>query len=450
MKPNELDGLLIESDATRDFSVDRSIYTDEKIFDLEMKHIFESTWIFLCLESQIPNSHDFSTVTIGRQPVLVVRNGEGRVNAFYNACAHKGNLLANTRFGTQKFFQCPYHAWTYDADGANISIKNKRVGDYSLPFESANHGLTPIAKVASYKGWVFGSLSPDVPSLEDHLGGAKVFIDLISDQSAEGIELVPGQVSYTFPGNWKMQIENCLDGYHLDTSHATFVQLTERRKARMGAAFKSGDISAMLDPKLRSGSFAFSGGHAAFFTQNPSPKNRPIYAKHDELVNRLGETKAKWVLEYGRNLTVFPSVQCTDNAVVGQFRVIRPIAVDKTEMQLYCWAPKGEAAGLRAERIQAYVDFFTVSGVGTPDDAAAYEACQQGYAAAEGARWQQGYSRGQGSVIQNGQSDIAKELGISPTTSSIGSLTLSDETLFQAAYREWHRLLKKGLQAATK
>ena len=73
--------------------VDRSVFTDPEIFELEMERIWEGNWIYLAHESQIPKPNDFMTLFMGRQPVILVRSPEGEVNAFINACGHRGTTL---------------------------------------------------------------------------------------------------------------------------------------------------------------------------------------------------------------------------------------------------------------------------------------------------------------------------------------------------------------------
>ncbi len=79
-----------------------------------------------------------------------------------------------------------------------------------------------------------------------------------------------------------------------------------------------------------------------------------------------------------RNLCLYPNVYLMDQFST-QIRVVRPIAVDKSEVTIFCFAPKGESAKDRALRIRQYKDFFNVSGMGTPDDLEEFRACQQGY-----------------------------------------------------------------------
>ena len=430
------------------FSVNREIYIDPVLYELEMEYIFEANWVFLCHESQLPNLNDFYTTHMGRQPVVVVRNQQGEVNAFINACSHKGSRICLTRQGNTKFHTCTYHGWVFDNDGNNVSVKDGADAAYSEAFAAKDFGLKKVPKVAEYRGWIFGSLADDVVPLEEHLGDMKLFIDLLVDQSDEGMELVPGMSSYTFNGNWKMQIENCLDGYHLNVAHKGFLEITGQRVKRLGDKYTGPDIEAMFNKDLMTGGFGWEQGHALFFSENPAPEFRPLWPERQNLAARFGEAKTEWMIRYGRNFTIFPNVQCTDNAVIGQFRVLRPLAHNKTEMQIYCWVPRGESAAARQQRLRAYEDFFDIAGTGTPDDVAAYMNCQEG---AEGrlARWQLGYGRGQANVIA-GADEMASDLGIQPATSSTGPLAMSDETLFQANYRGWRNLMQAGQERAAR
>lgn len=430
------------------FSVNREIFNTPELYDLEMEYIFEANWVFLCHESQVPNPHDFYTTHMGRQPVVVTRDKEGELNAFINACSHKGSKLCLTRQGNTKFHTCTYHGWVFDSQGNSISVKDRDDASYSEAFAAQDFNLKKVPKLAEYRGWIFGSLEADVVPLDEHLGDMRLFIDLLVDQSEEGMELIPGMSSYTFNGNWKMQIENCLDGYHLNVAHKGFLEITNQRVKRLGDKYTGPDIEAMFNVDLKTGSFGWDQGHALFFTENPAPEYRPLWPERENLAKRIGEARTDWMIRFGRNFTIFPNVQCTDNAVIGQFRVLRPLAHNKTEMHIYCWVPKGESAAARQQRLRTYEDFFDIAGTGTPDDVAAYMNCQDG---AEGrlAQWQLGYGRGQ-TAMTNGPNDLANELGVKPATSTAGPLTMSDETLFHASYRAWVEQMQAGQARALK
>lgn len=421
------------------FNVHRDIFRDPHIFELEMRNIFERSWVFLGLASQVSNPHDFHTTYIGRQPVVVMRSADGRLGAFFNTCRHRGAVLCHLESGNAKAHICHYHGWSYDSSGRIIGIKDLRQGCYPASFDAMDHHLMPLPRFAEYRGFLFGSASADGPALDEYLGEARRFIDLVIDQSPRGVELVPGSSAYIFKGNWKLQIENCTDLYHVTSTHQSFMSIVSRRKSgESGNQLKTIDFSAMRSADVVRGSFTFRYGHAVSWGTNPTPEARPLFSQIGAVRERVGETVAGWMLG-SRNLTIYPSLQIADNASM-QLRIIRPLAVDRTEMKIYCLAPVGEPAAAREHRLRQYEDFFNVTGMATPDDTATYEDCQTGYRATN-VELQQGYSRGL-NAVRRGADDYAREIGVRPETSIFGPSSLADETVFHAGYREWLRLMR--------
>jgi benzoate/toluate 1,2-dioxygenase alpha subunit len=424
------------------FSVHRDAFRDPAVFDLEMRHIFEATWNFVGLDSQVPKPNDYLTTTIGRSPVVVMRDADGKLGCFLNSCRHKGAVVFASAAGNGAHHTCPYHGWTYDTGGRCVAITSHRQGSYSSIFQDMDHSLARVARFDSYRGLLFASLSDDVPPLGDYLGDARRAIDMVVDQSPDGIELVPGAVSFTYNANWKFQLENSSDTYHFIPTHTSYIGVLEKRKSARAAAAPAGSIYEDIGAQAasRRGCFTFPHGHVLMWGDNPAVKARPLYPALPEIQKRVGPVMAKWMM-FVRNLTLFPNVQIAENASM-QLRVIRPLAVDRTEMLTYCVAPKGEPADARVKRLRQYEDFFNPTGFATPDDTGAYEACQRG----DDARtldWQQGYARGLTAVKRGGNAESA-ELGIEPEMSSVGGYLMGDETVFHGNYRAWLALLKRG------
>ena len=106
--------------------VNRKIFSDPDIYQLELEQIFARCWLYLGHESQLPNRGDYINVFMGEEPVLVVRNRQGKLNAFINSCRHRGNRVCRADAGNTASFLCTYHGWTYDLDGKLIGVPGHR------------------------------------------------------------------------------------------------------------------------------------------------------------------------------------------------------------------------------------------------------------------------------------------------------------------------------------
>ncbi|MEX3821240.1 anthranilate 1,2-dioxygenase large subunit, partial [Paraburkholderia sp. BR14262] len=368
------------------YRIAREMFTEHQLFDLEMELIFEKNWIYACHESEISQPHDFVTIRAGRQPMIISRDGNGQLNAMINACQHRGATLTRMGKGNQSTFTCPFHAWCYKSDGRLVKVKAP--GEYCDDFDKSTRGLKK-ARIASYYGFVFVSLDVDgTDTLEDYLGDARVFLDMMVAQSPTGeLEVLPGKSTYTYEGNWKLQNENGLDGYHVSTVHYNYVATVQHRQE--ANAKKGGSINGTLDySKLGAGDadtddgwFAFRNGHSVLFSDMPNPGVRPGYGTvMPRLVEVYGQQKAEWMMHRLRNLNVYPSLFFMDQ-ISSQLRIVRPVAWNKTEVISQCIGIKGESDQDRENRIRQFEDFFNVSGMGTPDDLVEFREQQRGFQA---------------------------------------------------------------------
>ncbi|MFC8830410.1 benzoate 1,2-dioxygenase large subunit [Streptomyces sp. NPDC057137] len=434
-----LEDALVEDAESGTYRVRRSVFTDEELFELEMKHIFEGNWVYLAHESQIPEIGDYFTTYIGRQPVVISRDKQGELHALINACSHRGAMLCRRKTDNRTTFTCPFHGWTFNNTGKLLKVKDPRGAGYPEQFNTdGSHDLTKVARFESYRGFLFGSLRADVKPLATHLGEAAKVIDMVVDQSPEGLEILRGSSSYTYDGNWKLQTENGADGYHVSATHWNYAATTARRTSGESTN-DTKNMDAGGWSKQKGGFYSFEHGHLLLWTKWLDPSNRPLNERRDELVKEFGEDKADWMIGVSRNLCLYPNVYLMDQ-FSSQIRHFRPISVDRTEVTIYCIAPKGESAEARANRIRQYEDFFNATGMATPDDLEEFRSCQKTYLAGS-APWND-LSRGAVHQI-SGPDEDAEKVGLHPVASGVRT---EDEGLYPIQHGYWLETLRHALE----
>ena len=298
-----------------------------------------------------------------------------------------------------------------------------------------------MARFESYRGFLFGSLNPDVVPLVEHLGEAAKIIDMIVDQSPEGLEVLRGSSTYVYDGNWKLQTENGADGYHVSAVHWNYAATTSRRKeAEQVDNVRAMDAGGWA--KQGGGFYSFENGHLLLWTNWANPEDRPNWDRRDELAARFGQPQADWMVQRSRNLCLYPNVYLMDQ-FSSQIRTYRPIAVDKTEVTIYCIAPKGEApkrgraasGNTRTSSTPAAWRRRMTSRSSAPARCPIWAAPRSGTTCSRGAQhWIQGAD------------DAAEAIGLKPLLS--GART-EDEGLFVVQHKYWQDTMHKALATET-
>ncbi|ATE61205.1 aromatic ring-hydroxylating oxygenase subunit alpha [Thauera sinica] len=357
--------------------VHRGVYTDAAIFRREMSHIFAATWVFLLHESEIPEPGDFRRAWMGTREVIVTRDEHRAIHVFANRCSHRGATVCREPAGRASGFTCPYHGWKYDRRGQLFGIPGKTA--YGPEFKARDMHLARPAQVASYKGFVFATLNPDAPPLEEHLGAAARFIDAwIDHQGGAGNIVVAGAQRFHLECNWKMVFDNAGDGYHVPFSHQSLLQMTSAR-------YGGGDMSYFADAdRSRMKLYALGNGHtvidqrpdmygnSAWEQQRPQP-GREVFEAHVRA--NVPEQDVKRVLESavgaGMNLNIFPNLLLIGN----QIQVIQPRHAGATTMHWHATCRRDADAELNTMRMRTQEDFPIL---GEMDDAGNFEECQRG------------------------------------------------------------------------
>jgi phenylpropionate dioxygenase-like ring-hydroxylating dioxygenase large terminal subunit len=306
--------------------IDRRIFSDRAVYDDEMERIFGRAWLMIGHESLVPAAHDFFHTYMGEDPVILTRDGEGRLHALLNMCRHRGNRVCRADDGSAKRFMCTYHGWTYRNDGALEHVPGESEAYYDA-LDKSSLGLIQ-ARVETYAGIVFATWDPDAPSLDAYLGDARWYLDTVFNRRDCGMQAL-GPMKWLEPVNWKTLVDNCSDNYHLPTSHLS--------SARMQTRFLGRPPLSHEDQFNSPQRHAFVNGHSVTFRD--ADDNAPRYmhgmsqatmrlfqdyheATLPEVERRLGALRARRVQL--ANHSIFP------NGILG-LRLALPRGPLKTE-----------------------------------------------------------------------------------------------------------------------
>jgi len=200
-------------------TVDRAMFSDQAIYELELERIFARAWNFMAHESQIPKVGDFFLTFIGEESVICTRDKSNTFQVFLNTCRHRGNAVCRAESGNARSFLCTYHGWTFGLDGKLIGVPGYK-DLYHEDLDREQWGLISAGKVASYKGFIFATMDPEAPDLHDYLGPVgRLGIDMMAERGS--VVVVEGVQKNQIGCNWKLAVDNLFDFYHPAISHAS-------------------------------------------------------------------------------------------------------------------------------------------------------------------------------------------------------------------------------------
>ena len=373
--------------------VHRSVYADPAIFDLEMERVFGRAWLALGHESQVRNVGDYFTTRMGREPVIVIRKSEDQIGVLINRCVHRGSMVCAEGRGNAERFVCPYHGWSYDRSGVLRAV----------PFQSGYEkgklpaGLKAVPRVRSYRGFIFASLARHGDDLETFLGPARASFDDFVDRAPGGELAVAGGVfKHAYNGNWKLMLENHLDGAHPAWVHASSVAVA-RNAPEPGKPGEEHYYDIAVRQMRQNGApdavweaigmWTTPHGHGYMGDYHDDSRlvvgmGNPVFEQYRaKLSEEHGPQKADRILRVTLwNTIIYPN--CSFMSQFRQLRIIHPIAVDRSVVYTYSFKMKKAPPQMFRDTI-AFSN--VVNGTGSwvlTDDLEVYERIQRGFSSA--------------------------------------------------------------------
>ena len=204
-----------------------ALYRDPAVFARERETVFRRSWQFLGLEADLAAAGDYIAESLAGYPVVAVRGEDAALRGFHNVCLHRaGPLVGDAKGHCGKEFECRYHGWRYALDGRLRSAVGFGAAE---GFDPRDFGLYPV-RIETWRGFVFANLDPDAAALMDTLAP----LDRLFGNRA-----VPTAVlrqRHPIACNWKVYVENYLEGYHIGPVHPA-----------LAAEVEAGDYAVRMD-----------------------------------------------------------------------------------------------------------------------------------------------------------------------------------------------------------
>ncbi len=193
----------------RGFSLPQDFYNDPAIHEADLEAIFHRHWLFAAASCELAGPGAFVTLTIGRSPILLLRDEQGELRGFFNTCRHRGARIVDAPRGTLRALICPYHNWTYRLSGELAHTRYM-----PADFDRADFPLR-LVHVREVGGTVYVCLAetpPDFSPYAEAVGRQLAPHGLADAKIAAEFDLI----EY---GNWKLVMENSRECYHCATGH---------------------------------------------------------------------------------------------------------------------------------------------------------------------------------------------------------------------------------------
>ncbi len=352
-------------------------YHSPDIYREELEKIFYKFWMYACRAEEIPSTGDYKLVEVEDESLILVRDKEDKIRAFFNVCRHRGTQLCTEPKGSfkSKSIQCPYHAWTYALDGRLMAA----------PLMQEGHGFKkddcPLhqAHVHVWEGFVFINLDKNPPPFEVQMEAL-----MGKFEAWKMAELkIAHHVRYELKCNWKLILQNYQECYHCPGVHPLLTELTPTQSAQHDAS-QGAVIGGFMDLTRERGSMTMNGEAAA----------PPIC---DVTGNDLQR-----VYYY----SVFPNLLLTPHPDFVLFHHITPLGPDKITNDCY-WLFRPEVINDPNAQagIKSAVDFWDLT------NRQDWQVCEQMQIGTRSRRFTRGYYSGREDILHQLDQEVLKALG---------------------------------------
>jgi choline monooxygenase len=321
MLPFDLSDYTPTDDLARAETMPARWYTDPSILELEKQHIFWKTWQPVGRADMVARVGDFFACEVAGEPLVVTRGQDNQLRAFYNVCRHRGMLVAKNK-GNRRSLQCMYHGWTYGLDGR---LLNAPEFEGVQGWEKSAVCL-PSVQVEAWGPFVFVNLDPDAPPLREtayHKIGAEITAKGFNIDQMSLVE----RRDYWIDCNWKVYVDNYLEGYHLPIAHPGLFRELDYDQYRVDTF---ADYSSQYAPILPAN------------PNDPHTRDRRYARSEDE-----AEALYYWI---------FPNVMLNVYLDNMSINIILPVGHDKT-LTIFEWYFEQPGTGPGWESMQQIISF---------------------------------------------------------------------------------------------
>ena len=195
---------------TKRFDAER--YYTADYMEREWEQLWTRVWQIAGVESDIPEAGDFWLYTIRNEQIVVVRQDDGSVKAFYNVCPHRGNRLVLSETGSVPAFTCSFHSWRFCLDGRLDQITDEETFRPEVVAHRPN--LTEV-RCETLGGIIFVNLDPEAPPLKDRIGLPEGYLEAYKIDEMKVVRHVVSE----WGANWKTGVDAFYESYHLHAVH---------------------------------------------------------------------------------------------------------------------------------------------------------------------------------------------------------------------------------------